>query len=295
MMVPMPVPTIFEYYRKHSPSDPSALKAWWVSDKSGPFPFMNYSYHQDYGPKYGANMIQPSSFIRSIASGNCSTSINDDLGMWKNFFDSSVTHNSDIQRTEVYNCEEDNVKIKCFLKTLASELALDGLWNLKSASINNDIINVYSACKILKEFKPELLVVNMQDIDAGHGSFTAYCNNIRIADYGLYKLWQTIQQTWELANDTILIVVPEHGRNKDPNTIRDQYGRYAVDHTGDEISKRIFCLITGPPNVIAQGRIISEEKGSSIDIARTIANILGFDDRMINKFLKGSLLEDAFL
>jgi hypothetical protein len=60
--------------------------------------------------------------------------------------------------------------------------------------MNGDMYNIFFAEEILKQFKPELLVVNMQGVDICHSNFTQYANNLRKADYAVAHLWQTIQK-----------------------------------------------------------------------------------------------------
>ena len=45
------------------------------------------------------------------------------------------------------------------------------------------------------------------------------------------------------------------------------------------------ALILGPTGVVVQDQVFSQEKGESIDIVPTIANILGF----VENIIKGSL------
>ncbi|MCS7073359.1 MAG: hypothetical protein NZ108_02720, partial [Bacteroidia bacterium] len=42
-----PMPTVFEYFRKHGDPTQSALKTWWISNTLGSFPLLNYSLHPD--------------------------------------------------------------------------------------------------------------------------------------------------------------------------------------------------------------------------------------------------------
>lgn len=134
----------------------------------------------------------------------------------------------------------------------------------------------------------------MQDVDTCHQNFTGYANNIRKADFAVAKLWEAIQSTPGMANDTILIVAPEHGRNLQPNTIIDRYGRYALDHTSDDTSREIFCLIAGPPDKVKQNQLITQVVGESTDIVPTIANILGFNNEIPSGRLTGRHLGEAF-
>jgi arylsulfatase A-like enzyme len=152
---------------------------------------------------------------------------------------------------------------------------------------------MFFAEEVIKQFNPELLVVNMTGVDAAHSNFTEYCNNLRKADYAVGKLWNTIQSTPGMANDTILIVVPEVGRNLNHNSIVDENGRYGLDHS-DAMSQEIFCLVAGPQGKVAQNQVINSVSGESIDVVPTIAHILGFYNDIPSGMLPGSPLYSAF-
>jgi len=137
--------------------------------------------------------------------------------------------------------------------------------------------------------------VNMQDVDVCHNDFSSYCNNLTKSDYALAHLWDFIQKTPGMANDTILIAAPEHGRNLETNTVIDQNGRFAIDHTNTPVSREIFCLLVGPQGAVKQNQSINQETGESIDIVPTIANILGFDTDIPAGMLQGRVLEEAFV
>jgi hypothetical protein len=92
-----------------------------------------------------------------------------------------------------------------------------------------------------------------------------------------------------------MIIAPEHGRNLNPNSLVDAYGRKALDHTSDNTSREIFCMVVGPPSVIKQGQTITQTTGQSIDIIPTIAGILGFDTQIPGGTLTGSFLHQAFV
>jgi len=278
-------PTIFEYYRKHNFTSSSAMNAWWVSNSLGPYPALNFSKDANYGALYGANYIQPATLI-SLSGYNA-------LGNAKNFTSSEKTAASGIRSildnnfgqsyssgdAGVVNSEADMALLQSFINTSFTEAVAgqyNDPWSVGAATMNNDMFNVFMAEKIIKQFKPELLVVNMQDVDIAHSNFTQYCNNMRKADYALAHLWNTIQSTPGMANDTILIAAPEHGRNLQANTLMDQYGRYALDHNNDAMSREIFCLVMGPTGIVKQNQTISTVTGESVDIVPTIADVLGF-------------------
>ena len=153
--------------------------------------------------------------------------------------------------------------------------------------------NMYFAERVIKQFKPELLCVNMTDVDTCHADFSNYCVNLHRADYAVAHLWQTIQNTPGMKDDTIMIVVPEHGRDGVHNTVTDAQGRKGIDHGGDNVSKEIFCMIAGPSNLVYQNNIINSVEGESIDIVPTIASILGFLPDIPSNYVQGKVLKSA--
>ena len=289
-------PTVFEYYRKHNSPQQSAMNCWWVANTLGPYPALNYSQAGDYGPAFGANFISPTSLISPevfdvlgnprLFSSTEEAAVNNIHQFVNGIFNHTYSDGS----AGVINSSEDAVILQQFITDLYIKAQNPSFLNSWGAGnvMNNDMFNILFANEIIKTFKPELLVVNMQDVDICHSKFTDYANNLRKADYAVAQLWNTIQQTPGMANDTVLIVAPEHGRNFYANTSIDIYGRGALDHTaptdpdftGDpklQMAREIFCLVVGPPNVVVQGQVINNIMGESTEIVPAIANILGFD------------------
>lgn len=300
-----PSPTVFEYYRKHSSPDANALNAWWVSNALGPYPALNYSNYPGYGANYGANFIQPSSIFsgegyQAVGSPKSFSSDNDaDIDKIRGFLDQNFSSQFNPEAAGISNSLDNRNRIENFI-TGTFEKAIQGAfvnpWNLPAGTyMNGDMVNIIFAEEIIKEFQPELMVVNMQDVDVCHTNFSAYCDNLRKADYALGHLWNTIQSTPGMADDTILIAAPEHGRNMETNTVIDTNGRFAIDHTNTPTAREIFCLMAGPSGVINQNNVITQEVGESIDIVPTIANILGFDSEIPGGLLPGRVLQEAFI
>ena len=91
-----------------------------------------------------------------------------------------------------------------------------------------------------------------------------------------------------MANNTTLIVSPEHGRNAEPNAIKDANAFYGYDHS-DANSRRIFNVMVGP-GIDANLTIGNEgnQVGDIVNLTPTIAEILGFKDDVINSGLTAS-------
>lgn len=306
---PPEFPTIFELYRKHNSPSAGALNAWWVSNALGPYPALNYSKYPGYGSAYGANFVQPTSLISLQGYNalgdmrNFSNAEETSIEEIRAFLDKNFSGSASLNAAGIENNAADSQALRDFISNSLSEAASGAYndpWGV-GASQNGDMFNVFYAEEIIKQFQPELLVVNMQDVDVCHFEYTRYADNLRKADFAVAHLWDTIQSTPGMANDTVLIVVPEHGRNQQPNTVIDAYGRYAIDHTaigqtGDQMSRDIFCMICGPTGVVVQGQEIDQVKGESIDLVPTIAKILGFDtDIPLSVRPPGSFLGDAFV
>lgn len=294
-------PTIFELYRKHNSPSMSAKNAWWVSNSLGPYAHLNYSSYEGYGADYGANFIRPRSIISQDGMDNLGNSRTyniteeEKVNSLKGFCDAHFTSQYNGAANSIINTESDKKEIESFINQCFADVGqFDDPWQIGQGLYNNDMRAVQFAEKVIQEFRPELLVVNMQNVDVAHDNFTNYASNLQKADYALAHLWNTIQSTPGMSEDTILIAMPEHGRNLEGNGLYDAYGRQALDHTNDVMSREIFALVLGPNGVVVQDQVYASEKGESIDIVPTIANVLGFDNDIPSGLLNGNVLAESF-
>ena len=299
-------PTVFEYYRKHSDPAKSAMNAWWISEGLGPYPSLNYSRDSQYGAQFGANYLRPASLFGNAGTqlANAITYQPDDvqrINKIKGLLDNNF-HNTADDLPGIQNTPENRELIKNFILDLQDqgqtgtlEVATPGNdYNL----LTGDLINISAAWQVLDEFAPELTVINSTNLDVCHDNFSSYLNFLHRADYGIGWLWNKIQSHPVLADDTILICMPEHGRNLDSNNLTDQNGLGAYDHTGDNNSRRVFTLITGPSDKVKQGQVLGSlgnPSAESIDVIPTIAHILGFNDDIPFNALPGRVLTEAFV
>ena len=293
-------PTIFEYYRKHNSESTSALNCWWIADQLGSYPYLEYSEHPDYGPLYGANYIAPKSLVNGYdVFGNpyaFDASQKESIAKIQHFANGAF--GKSVEDLGFTNLVEDRETVKSFYHELIRKTRNNEYsYPLPNNLMNGDMRTIFYASEVVKKFQPELLCVNITNIDIAHSNFTAYANNMHRADYAIAYLWKTIQETPGMKDDTVLIVVPEHGRNASPNNIFDIYGRAALDHTNDASSREIFCLMVGPQNkeVVKKNNTITQELGESIDVVPTIANLLGFDVDIPNGLLNGRVLNEALV
>ena len=301
------MPTLFEYYRKHTSPTKSAINSWWISEGLGPYPALNYSKHPLYGAQYGANFLNPAAVFQQYSSyiANAKVYQPQDVnrmdGM-KTFLNNSF-HQSASNLPGIKNDSADDQAIKTFISNLITKTQNNQItWplppSISTNELTGDLTNIAYGWEVLNNFKPELTVINTFNLDICHSDFSNYLHFLHKADYGVGWLWNKIQSTPGLMNDTIMICMPEHGRNLAPNAIYDANGLRAFDHTGDANSRSMFALIVGPNGIVKQNQTFGSSGnpvGESIDIVPTIAKILGFDTSIPNGMLPGNALSQAFI
>lgn len=301
-------PTVFEYYRKHTDPARSAINCWWLSEGLGPYPLLNYSRYPSYGAAYGANYLRPASTFGPAGVQYLNNPVSfqpDDVAKvdaMKAFLDANFDKTA-ADYPGIINSPDDREQIKQFIydtltKTAQGIIELPMPSGTNPSEMTGDLINMTYSWEVLKTFHPELLVINSFDLDACHFDFTSYVKYMHKADYGVGWLWKKIQSDPVLANDTIMICMPDHGRNETPNSVYDANGLRAYDHTSDDNSRRLFALIVGPSGKVKQNQVVGSAfnpVGETIDIIPTIAHILGFKDEMPGGMLPGRVLDEAFV
>ena len=171
-----------------------------------------------------------------------------------------------------------------------TERTLDS-WGLGTLNNFEDLRSIAAVSNYISEKRPKFAAFNLQGADCCHYNFTRYCANLHSVDYALACMWQGIQSTPQLAGNTVLIVVPEHGRNTRPNLQEDENGLCGYDHY-DADARDIFCLIAGPAHWVPQHAMI-ETSAQTIDVAPTIAQILGLEAHDITQYFEGRPLLES--
>ncbi len=142
--------------------------------------------------------------------------------------------------------------------------------------ISSDIQVVYEAEKILNELNPQLTVISLNDSDIAHSNYTQHCVSISKIDFALGHLWQSVQFNPSLKNNTLFVILPEHGRNAKSNSISDKNGLFGLDHGNNEWSRKTFCMIAGPAHVVSQNKVVKTAVNTS-EINEFISVALALD------------------
>jgi len=281
-------PTIFEYTRRHLGIP--ATKSWFVCNTLlNSYPLLNYSEHENYGASYGANLLVPNVVFGSrgeehLANAKVYHPEEQIAPMYemKQFLDNTFKSNgSGLIEYGSTNTEEERNDIKEFIKSTYEKKRL-GQIPFPPVSDNGDLSNIGYAIELMRWFKPTLTVINLSNVDGCHSNFTGYLRSLHRADHGVAHLWKEIQNIPEMKDNTVMIMIPECGRNSDPNPILDENDWYAFDHS-DQNSLRIFGAMLGP-GVPAGLKLGSESNpvGNIQDGVLTVADILGFKDSVIS-------------
>lgn len=280
-------PTIFEYVRREL--GVPATKVWFVGNGIGAsIPLLNYSEHPNYGAKYGANFFAPG--VTFGAPGQAwyqnakSYHPTDELApmyKMKYFLDNSFA-NVGKPLPDLKNTEAEKYDIQQFMKSMYTKTNTNTVAK-PPGSNNGDALTIGYTAELLKYFQPTLTVVNIGAVDACHQDYTAYLRALHQADHSVGFLWNYIQtQIPSMANNTIMIVTPECGRDLNANPIKDANNYRAYDHS-DSNSQRGFASLIGGD--IPQGLIKGDANnpiGYTTNVVPTIAEILGIKQNVVN-------------
>lgn len=284
-------PTIFEYLRRHAGF--KATDCWYVGlGVEGSRPLLNFSDHADYGRRYGGNFIAPLVTFGRPGQNHFMDFKNyhpdvewDMIREMRHFLNNNYLEKG-LEIPHLYNDPEEEDYIREFVRQTFEKFK-QGNITLPPVNDNSDLKNIGYAVEVLRWFKPKVTIIDLSNVDVCHGNFTAYLKNLHRADHGIGFLWREIQRIPGMAGNTTMLVMPEHGRDLEPNVIMDENDWFAYDHSGNNLnSRRIFTLMVGPG--IDAGLSVGDEAnpvGDAADIVPTIADIFGVKDIVMNEGL----------
>lgn len=273
-------PTIFEYARKFL--DLKATETWFIGNGIGnSVPLLNHSNATDFGLKYGANFFAPNVTFGEKGENYIANAKpyhpEEELGRvyeMQEFLNQSFSKDAS-EFGGIQNTEAEKHQIKDFVKQTFQYKA-SGVVAHPPVHDNNDLTTIGYACEVMKYFKPKVTVINLSNVDGCHSNFTGYLGALHRADHGVAHLWNFIQtQIPEMAGNTFMMIMPEHGRNENPNSILDQNNWLAYDHS-DINSTRIFGAMVGPG--VDSNLVIGNESNPIGDISDgilTLGEVLG--------------------
>jgi hypothetical protein len=311
----LPVPTMFEIRRREA-STP-ATDAWYISTPGGFYSALQTSEHPDFGSSFGGSFLSPpgavSALLPVVTSGRRSIDVgagggNVDLPIIPGSADETAAvrrltrildGNSPVpQAGDRFRATDgENAAIEDHLAEIYSDPTYEAIFpdsfgiglddGNGGLDETPDALTVYHAEQILEKFRPSVLGMTLLDIDQCHNDFNGYVRSQQVADACVRHLWEFIQATDGLRDQTTLLVLPEHGRHLYSNGQNpDSLGRSGVDHgEGDDGDREVFLLALGPdiqplgviePDGVTQsGR--TSGRYETIDAVMTAMGLLGHD------------------
>ncbi|MBL9025738.1 MAG: hypothetical protein JNL21_26320 [Myxococcales bacterium] len=303
-------PTLFEIHRRQT--NASALDAWYVSNVAGFYRALQYSGHPEFGKDFAGSWVSPPSTANAIVPlvtrGTKQIRL-DDLPVVRDTPESNraarklravLDGNTPEYAPDVLlSRPEDSAALEDYWATIYGDKTYQAFFpdavGIGTRNANGgldatgDGLTIYHAERILQAFKPSVMVVSLIDVDVCHDDFNGYLIGQRLADALVAHLWDFIQSTEGLKDETALFVLPEHGRQLQFNGQNsDSLGRSGLDHGGgDDGDRDVWVLALGPdfrPGVHAPTDIEQSGRGSgryeTIDVVATAAEILGHGDVM---------------
>jgi hypothetical protein len=306
-----PAPTLFELHRRQS--NAPATDAWYVSEVGGFYRALQASDNESFGPEFGGAFLSPpavmSPLVPILVSGERELQYGKPLPVVRN--DPAERAATDRLRglLDVHypqypadgnarTTPSENQLIEAHLagfyadgtyKAYYPDTLGIGVMSGGQVRSTGDAITVYHAEQILAKFQPTVLAMTLLDIDQCHMDFNGYLQGQIIADACVRHLWEMIQSTDGLRDQTALFILPEHGRHLFHNGQNpDSYGRSGIDHgQGDDGDRNVWMLALGPdfqPGVISPTGITQDQRTSgrweTIDMTMTAATLLGYGDVM---------------
>lgn len=318
-----PAPTLFELHRRQA--NAPATDAWYVSLIGSFYRALQSSAHPEFGPRYGGSFLAPqglmSALLPAITSGKRSLKV-DGVATRLPVLVDPPEEAAAVQRlgrvldqgfpayedagAQVRATAEENGAFEQHLASFFADPTGNAYYPYDigigiqrqggGAAGTGDAVTVYHAERILRRFKPAVMAVSLLDIDQCHADFNAYLRAQVIADACVRHLWDTIQSTDGLRDQTTLLVLPEHGRHLFMNGQNpDSLGRSGIDHgQGDDGDRDVFLLALGPdikPGAVIDKTGVQQDgrtsgRYESIDATLSAATLLGYGDLMAQN-LKG--------
>ncbi|MBM3785479.1 MAG: hypothetical protein FJW30_14025 [Acidobacteria bacterium] len=135
------------------------------------------------------------------------------------------------------------------------------------APSSGDELTYFMTREIMREFAPQLLLVNFWDMDVAHwGSYSLYLQAVTRTDRLVGMLWDEVRANPEYKDSTTLLVLPELGRDGDINASNG----FLNHRSGDASCRNMWMLALGAG--VEKGE--TERPIAHVDMAAAAARIL---------------------
>jgi hypothetical protein len=251
-------PTIFEYYRRSLRRD----DAWVIAPSNG-FQRIGASSHKQYGPDFGATVIQPKQILATATGSGKDASVLDYQHLLQDSYDMPVSRPGLTEKESEFN--------RHLLASIVKLSVEDFMHHARTLN-SPDELSVFIARQLMRNLAPSLLLMTLHDIDVAHaGAYSLYLEGIQRADGLCAQIWNSIQSDPEYKDRTTLLILPDFGRDADG----DPGGNGFQHHrTGGPLARTTWLLALGPG---IRGNTTVDRPIEPLDVVPTVGGLLGFD------------------
>ncbi|GMU21363.1 MAG: hypothetical protein AMXMBFR13_14560 [Phycisphaerae bacterium] len=238
---PVDHPTIFEILRR---SRRAADTSAWAFVYASILAKTGESRAAGYGREFAANVVEPPTIPRVTA---------DEMTGWMQRAAASGSVSAELEAAR--RCAEmARTASRIATGGLRSDAARDFLereytaWKHGTGTTSHDAFLTDRAIACMRRFAPDVLAVAFGEIDCAHyGSWSRYVEAIRRTDELTWRLWRAAERLDAYRGRTLLLVVPDHGRELD-RAGGMGFIHHSDFYTGkdtDEGCRRVWMLAVG--------------------------------------------------
>jgi hypothetical protein len=133
-----------------------------------------------------------------------------------------------------------------------------GQWKSGTGTTSHDAFLTDLAVAAMRDFSPGVISVDYGEIDCAHyGSWSRYVEAIHRTDALVWRLWQTASALADYRDKTLMLILPDHGRQLDgPGSAGFiHHSDFYTNGDADEGCRHVWMLALGPG--VAAGRTIA--------------------------------------
>lgn len=269
------VPTLFEYFRKQFAIEDHQALLINGEDRTSE-EFFSFSNHHLFGVNYRCQVLSLYRFKVYLLRKQIEEGKFRGKELKKKRIELAKLEKLDYRNEGNYRYPPELVK---FWEEWHQYYGDSGLKNPRGDKVLTEL-----AVWAIQRLQPKLLMINYNDPDYVHWGFPShYTNGIAIIDRGIQRLVETVKANPLYRDNTVFCIVPDCGR--DSNQFLSVPFQH---HFNSKSAHEIFALFFG---VGIQSNQIVDRKVSQIDIAPTLAKIMGFTAN----YAEGRVLEEVFI
>ena len=257
-------PTLFERYRKASGAAPT--DAWAICTNKS-FATMGASRGRGFGEPFGANVVLPKQLlleaVSSVVARGSAAGVADRDNVLRRLENILNAGYEGIGWTIFQGGRRLDRQVKDALTRSLVEY-IHG----PEAPNSGDELTFFVAREVMREFAPRLMLVNFWDMDVAHwGAYSLYLQAITKTDRLCGMLWDEAQTNPNYKGRTLMLVLPELGRDGDSDTANG----FLNHRSGDPSCRNVWMLALGAG--ASKGE--TDRPIAHVDVCAAAADLLG--------------------